>query len=39
VLYWALRFSVLLIRVIKDTGISLLTGTFGLLRSTIAGQP
>ena len=38
VLYSALRFSVLLIRVIKDTGISLLTRIFGLLLSAIAVQ-
>jgi len=37
-LYSALRFSVLLIRVIKDTGISLLTRIFGLLLSAIAVQ-
>lgn len=38
VLYAALRFSVLLIRIIKDTGISLLTRIFGLLLSAIAVQ-
>jgi multiple antibiotic resistance protein len=38
VLYSALRFSVLLIRLIKDTGISLLTRIFGLLLSAIAVQ-
>jgi multiple antibiotic resistance protein len=38
VLYSTLRFSVLLIRVIKDSGISLLTRIFGLLLSAIAVQ-
>jgi multiple antibiotic resistance protein len=38
VLYSALRFSVLLIRLIKDTGISVLTRIFGLLLSAIAVQ-
>jgi multiple antibiotic resistance protein len=38
VLYSALRFSVLLIRLVKDTGISLLTRIFGLLLSAIAVQ-
>jgi multiple antibiotic resistance protein len=38
VLFSALRFSVLLIRVIKDSGISLLTRIFGLLLSAIAVQ-
>jgi multiple antibiotic resistance protein len=38
VLYLALRFSVLFIRLIKDTGISLLTRIFGLLLSAIAVQ-
>jgi multiple antibiotic resistance protein len=38
VLYSALRFSVLLIRLIKDSGISLLTRIFGLLLSAIAVQ-
>ncbi len=37
-LYLSLRFSVLLIRVIKDSGISLLTRIFGLLLSAIAVQ-
>jgi multiple antibiotic resistance protein len=38
VLFSALRFSVLLIRLIKDSGISLLTRIFGLLLSAIAVQ-
>ena len=38
VLYASLRFSVVLVRVIKDTGISLLTRVFGLLLSAIAVQ-
>ncbi len=38
VLYVALRFSLLLIRLIKDSGISLLTRIFGLLLSAIAVQ-
>lgn len=38
VLYSTLRFSVLLIRLIKDSGISLLTRIFGLLLSAIAVQ-
>jgi multiple antibiotic resistance protein len=37
-LYAALRFSVLLLRLIKETGISLLTRIFGLLLSAIAVQ-
>ena len=38
VLYSSLRFSVVLIRLIKDTGISVLTRIFGLLLSAIAVQ-
>ncbi len=38
VLFLALRFSSVLIRLIKDTGISLLTRIFGLLLSAIAVQ-
>jgi multiple antibiotic resistance protein len=38
VLYSSLRFSVVLIRIIKDTGISVLTRIFGLLLSAIAVQ-
>jgi multiple antibiotic resistance protein len=38
VLFAALRFSLVLIRLIKDSGISLLTRIFGLLLSAIAVQ-